>query len=352
MSRLRQAVYSSILLVIAGWLLVIGKNIFIPVVAGAVVVYVFVGLTHQLRRLAFRGHELPLRLRYLLAVACIGLVLMAIFYLMAANLEQILLRSPHYQQSLLVGIQKLAVLMGIEDEPTWTSLRQDMFAQINLQRLLGSMVASVSSMLIAIVVVLLYATFLLVEMRSFPAKVEAIVSAGNGNGAGGAQRVRQIGQRINGRIGSYLALKAILGVVLGALSWLIMAYYGLEFAPFWAMLIGLLNFIPYIGSVLGILLPLAMGIAQFQDLSIIVPMMLALSLVQFLIGNFLDPYIMGNSLNLSPLAILISLAVWSDLWGIAGAFLAVPITAVIAIICSEFASTRPVAVLLSQNGRL
>lgn len=350
MIRLRQAVYSSILLVIAGWLLVVGKNIFIPVVTGAVVVYVFVGLTHQLRLLSFKGHVLPLRLRYLLALACIGLVLMAIFYLMAANLEQILLRAPTYQQSLLVGIQKLAVLIGIEDEPTWTSLRQDMFAQINLQRLLGSMVASVSAMLIAIVVVLLYATFLLVEMRSFPAKVEAIVGAGKGTG--GAQRVRQIGQRINARIGSYLALKAILGVLLGGASWLIMAYYGLEFAPFWAMLIGLLNFIPYIGSVLGILLPLAMGIAQFQDLAIIVPMMLALSLVQFLIGNFLDPYIMGNSLNLSPLAILISLAIWSDLWGIAGAFLAVPITAVLAIICSEFASTRPVAVLLSQNGRL
>lgn len=347
MTRLRQAVYASILLVIAGWLLVVGKNIFIPVVAGAVVVYVFVGLSHQLRLLSFRGHVLPLRLRYLLALACIGLVMMAIFYLMAANLEQILLRAPAYQQSLLIGIQKLAVLMGIEDEPTWTSLRQDMLAQVNLQRLLGSMVASVSSMLIAIVVVLLYATFLLVEMRSFPAKVEAIVS-----GTAGAQRVRQIGQRINARIGSYLALKTILGVLLGAFSWAIMAYYGLEFAPFWAMLIGLLNFIPYIGSFLGILLPLAMGIAQFQDLSIIVPMMLALTLVQFLIGNFLDPYIMGNSLNLSPLAILISLALWTDLWGIAGAFLAVPITAVIAIICSEFASTRPVAVLLSQNGKL
>ena len=71
-----------------------------------------------------------------------------------------------------------------------------------------------------------------------------------------------------------------------------------------------------------------------------------------MIGNFLDPYLIGNSLNLSPLAILISMSVWSELWGIAGAFLAVPITAAIAIICSEFTSTRPVAVLLSQNGRL
>jgi AI-2 transport protein TqsA len=61
---------------------------------------------------------------------------------------------------------------------------------------------------------------------------------------------------------------------------------------------------------------------------------------------------MGNSLNLSPFAILVSLAAWSALWGIPGAFLAVPITAIMAIVFSEFAGTRPLAVLLSRDGRL
>jgi predicted PurR-regulated permease PerM len=61
---------------------------------------------------------------------------------------------------------------------------------------------------------------------------------------------------------------------------------------------------------------------------------------------------MGNSLNLSPFAILASLAVWSALWGIPGAFLAVPITAILTIVFSEFPGTRPVAVLLSKSGKL
>ena len=68
--------------------------------------------------------------------------------------------------------------------------------------------------------------------------------------------------------------------------------------------------------------------------------------------SMLDPYIMGSSLNLSPFAILISLAIWSELWGIAGAFLAVPITAIMVIVFSEFPGTRPVAVLLSQRGEV
>ncbi|MGF6920242.1 AI-2E family transporter, partial [Paraburkholderia sp. 40] len=63
-------------------------------------------------------------------------------------------------------------------------------------------------------------------------------------------------------------------------------------------------------------------------------------------------YLTGNSLNLSPFAILASMAVWSALWGVPGAFLAVPITASMTIIFSEFEMTRPVAVLLSKNGRL
>lgn len=100
------------------------------------------------------------------------------------------------------------------------------------------------------------------------------------------------------------------------------------------------------------LFPVIMALIQFENPNVILSVLLGLVLAQFLIGNFLDPYVMGNSLNLSPFAILVSLAIWSELWGIAGAFLAVPITAVVAIIFSEFLSTRPIAVLLSRNGRL
>ena len=97
-----------------------------------------------------------------------------------------------------------------------------------------------------------------------------------------------------------------------------MRLFGLEFAALWAVLIAFLNFVPYIGSVLGVVFPVLMTIVQFGDLGTILTMLLALTALQFAIGNFLDPYVMGNSLNLSPFAILISLAVWSELWGVPG----------------------------------
>jgi len=101
-----------------------------------------------------------------------------------------------------------------------------------------------------------------------------------------------------------------------------------------------------------VVLPVLMTAVQFEDTSTVLTMLTLLTALQFGIGNFLDPYVMGNSLNLSPFAILISLAVWSELWGVPGAFLAVPITAILAIVFSEFPGTRPIAVLLSSNGRL
>ena len=165
-------------------------------------------------------------------------------------------------------------------------------------------------------------------------------------------RIREVIETINRRIGSYLALKTLLSILLGAVSWVVMALFGLEFAALWAVLIAFLNFVPYIGSVLGVVFPVLMTIVQFGDFATILSLLLALTAVQFVIGNFLDPYVMGNSLNLSPFAILISLAVWSELWGIPGAFLAVPITAIMTIVFSEFPGTRPMAVLLSKSGRI
>jgi AI-2 transport protein TqsA len=347
MERLHALAHGTVLLLIVGWLLHVGKAIVVPAVLGAVIVYVIVGLAHALGRLPGLGRALPLQLRYLFSMIGIGLVFFALAYLVMANKERALALAPQYQESLLAAIQRVAVFFGFETEPTWAMLRQELMAQVNLQRLLTSLMASVGSILVTFIVVFLYATFLLLERSAFETKL-----ANLSDDPKRVARIRQVIEAINRRIGSYLALKTLLSIALGAASGVVMALFGLEFAMLWAVLIAFLNFVPYIGSVLGVVVPVLMTIVQFEALATVLWMLLALSALQFVIGNFLDPFVMGNSLNLSPFAILISLAVWSELWGVAGAFLAVPITAILTIVFSEFAGTRPIAVLLSKNGRL
>jgi predicted PurR-regulated permease PerM len=345
--QFRSAVYATVFAVAIGWVLHIGAGVFVPIVFGVLVVYVIDGLTQLLFRVPGVGRRLPRALGTMVTAIVIMWALAAIASLVAGSVGNIMALAPRYSASLLNTIQELAARLGIEATPTWETLRRDLLAQVNTQRLIGSTVLSVTSIATSLVVVLLYVAFLLMEQRIFATKL-ANVSKDPRR----VENLRRILGHVNTRIGTYLAMKTAVSAVQGLVSWAVLALLGVEFAAFWATLIGLLNFVPYVGSVLGVILPVAFATMQFADLNQVLFVLIALSATQFVIGFFLDPYLMANSLNLSPFVILASLAAWSALWGIAGAFLAVPITACMALVFAEFEATRPIAVLLSRDGRV
>ena len=88
---------------------------------------------------------------------------------------------------------------------------------------------------------------------------------------------------------------------------------------------------------------------QFDDYGAAVAIFIILNGIQIIVGNYLEPKMVGRSLNLSPLVVILSLAFWGALWGIAGAFLCVPITVAVMIILSQFPGTRTIAILLSAG---
>jgi AI-2 transport protein TqsA len=343
--RFQAIVHGAILALIVGWVLHVGRDVLVPLAFGVLVAYVIFGLTQFLLRAPILGPRMPVQVRNALSVLVISSGLVGILYLLVASADGVTAYAPQYQRSLLAGIQRIAVLLRIEAEPTWTTLRNDLLGQVNLQRLLGSVVASVSSKVATVAVVLLYAAFLMMEQRFFAEKL-AQASGDPRNAA----RIREITSDINRRVGAYLWVKTAINVLLGAVCWAIMALLGVQFAGLLAVLIGLLNYIPYAGSFFGVVIPVAVALGQFGEPGAVLGLLAALTIAQVVIGNFLDPYLMGSSLNLSPFAILVALAVWSQLWGVAGAVLAVPITAVMVIVFSEFSGTRPIAILLSKNG--
>jgi predicted PurR-regulated permease PerM len=345
--RFQAVVYGTVLAAGIGWVLHVGKDVFVPIVFSVLVVYVIVGFTGLVFRLPLVGGLLPRGLGYALSALVIVLALAAIGSLIAARIGGVIALAPQYAGSLLNTIADVSARLGVEVTPTWATLRQDLVAQIGTQRLIGSTVVSVSSILSGLVVVLLYVAFLLLELRVIPGKIDNLSSDPQK-----VAQVRKIIGHINARIGAYLALKTLVSAVLGLASWAILELFGVEFAAFWAVLIGLLNFVPYIGSVLGVAVPVAFATVQFADLNMVLAVLLSLSAAQFVIGFFLDPYLMGNSLNLSPFVILASLAAWTALWGIPGAFLAVPVTASMVLMFAEFPGTRGIAILLSRDGQV
>jgi predicted PurR-regulated permease PerM len=344
---LQTLVHGIALAALIGWVLHVARSVLVPVAYSTLLVYVVLGMARQMARIPRLGPRLPAASRYVVSAAVILAAVWGLTRLVLASIAEVTANTARYDRATLGAIQRAAAWLGIETEPTWPQLRQLLFERVGVTRLLGSTASVMLGLVGTLAVVVLYAIFLLLEKRAFDRKIDRLYADPSR-----ARRLRTVIHAINARVGNYLALKTLLGVGLGLITWAAMAWMGLGFAGLSGLLAGLLNYIPYVGSVLGVAVPALLALLSGADSVSLLWLCVGLSVVQFLNGNLLDPYLMGNSLNLSPLVILFSLAVWSKLWGIPGALLAVPFAAVMLIVFREFEGTRPLAVLLSRDGQL
>lgn len=149
------------------------------------------------------------------------------------------------------------------------------------------------------------------------------------------KRVEKTFRDITEQIQRYIAAKFLISLLTGFLVGIVLWIFGVDFLIVWAVLAFFLNFIPNIGSILAVILPTVMTLIQYESIGYTILVGGIIGLVQNLIGNLLEPKIMGDRLGLNPLVILVSLLVWGYIWGIAGMFLSVPLTAVVKIIISN-----------------
>ncbi|MAZ16438.1 MAG: AI-2E family transporter [Ahrensia sp.] len=346
--RFRNLVYGMALALMIGWILYIGQNVFVPVIASVILTYIVVALARRMEMLPVVGKLLPGPVRFLISLLAIAVIITGFVLLIIQNINQVIALVPQYQASLLRIIQGLAVQFGFETEPTWATIRRDVFGEIRLQSLIGSTVPSISVLVGTVFVITVYTGFALGERRVFARKLARMATD-----PADSALISQIVDTINDRIGDYLAAKTFINLVLGLISYVVMLVIGLDFAAFWGVLIAILNYIPYLGSMAGVIAPTAIAIVQFEgDWSMIATCFFGLTFCQIFVGSFLEPSLMGRSLNLSPLMILVSVTAWGSVWGISGALLAVPVTAILVIIFSEFEGTRPIAILLSRSGKI
>lgn len=154
---------------------------------------------------------------------------------------------------------------------------------------------------------------------------------------------------IDAKVRRYIATKvstsAVTGVLVGVILWL----FGLDLALVFGVLAFLLNFIPSVGSMIATLLPLPVALIQLESTGAVVACVALPGVVQFAIGNVIEPKLMGQGLDLHPVTVLLALIFWGLVWGIAGMLLATPITAVLRIILGRIEATRPIGELLAGH---
>ncbi len=325
------------------WGLAVARPILLPIVMAVISVYVLVTAADALGRLPVLG-GMSAMARHGLVLLAFTLTILGLLLVISSTMSQLIRVMPVYQTNIEALIERFADALNFDSTPTYADLKAATLNKINLQALLISLLGGVTSAGLTLFLVIVYSGFLLGERRGFAAKLAAAFPED-----GQAERTARIIGEINGKIGDYLAVKTLINVILGVISYVILWAMGVDFALFWAVVIGLTNYIPYVGSIVGVALPVVLSVAQFGSLGTTALLGTLLIGAQTYVGNILEPRMIGRQLNLSPFVILVALSVWSSVWGLAGAILAIPMTSVLAIICGSFASTRFIAVLLSET---
>lgn len=330
------------LFVLISFMLKVASSITLPL---GISVFLFLILNPMVNKM--EQNRVPRWMAILIVLLILICVFVLIFMFLTIAVNSLVTRIPKYftrfEDLLSSFIDTIGPTLGLTPEAGLTELFDWKSMLINtITAASGSVVNIVSSSLIIFIFVL----FLLLERQSLIPKFKVALPSRGG------MRIAIMFERINRQVSRYLVVKFIISIITGALFYLASISVGLDFAIIWGVLAFFFNFIPNIGSIIITILTILMSIIQFfPDFTRILYVAIIMNLIQLVMGNILDPRFQGNQLNLSPFVILVSLVYWGFIWGVMGMFLAVPIMAVVQIICSNIKDLRPIAVIISSGKR-
>jgi AI-2 transport protein TqsA len=189
--------------------------------------------------------------------------------------------------------------------------------------------------------VLVFLMLGLLEVRDFKAKLKTTCPEDF------AVRMTVAGKVIAEKFRRYAVIRtvasALTGLMVGLLCWAI----GIELAAAWGVLAFVLNFIPFIGPFVATILPAVFAVVQFQSWEAAAIIFTGATIIQFLIGSYLEPRLSGSELSISPFLVVFAVFFAALLWGIPGAFMGVPLAIAVLTIMEQYPSTAWISRLLS-----
>lgn len=326
---------------LVGYLLIAGRSLLIPIVIAIFIWHLLNTINDTMRQIPFVKLRLPPWLSRVLSVLVVALLVKVVIDIIGNNVVDVIAASSRYQENLMNIFNKIDNYFNIKVMVKFDSFVKGLSVQNVLLNIYGVFTAITGSA----VLISLYVIFLFVEQHYFSQKLNALFPLKSHR-----QLIDNILTHIVKDTQTYLGLKTLLSLITATASWVIMKWVGLDFAEFWALLIFFLNFIPNIGAIVATAFPALLALIQFDSWIPFFVVTSGIVGIQFIIGNLIEPRFLSKSLNLSPLVILFALALWGAIWGILGMFLSVPITVMMMIVFAHFDKTRPIAVLLSQDG--
>ncbi|MFT5779350.1 MAG: AI-2 transport protein TqsA, partial [Crocinitomicaceae bacterium] len=336
----------------ASWMLIIGlvfvalsygQSIFLPFIIALLIWFVVKKARNMIDKIGFVHKYIPKWLKTLFASCLVFGILLLTGHMLTVNIENIASRYYSYAANSEEISSKINEFFDVGGEEQI----KDFVESGQVGGYLQNAFRSISEILGNMLMIAFYTIFLFIEEGLVNRKMRLFF--------GDKERFEAFmatAKKIDNMLSRYIILKSMINLFTSTVAFIIMWSVGLQSPFFWAAIIFFLSFIPSIGPIVAILLPSAFAVLQFGDFIPCWIILFSVGTIQIIVGNYLEPRIMGNTLNISPLVAIFSLALWGSLWGIVGMLLSVPITVAIIIVMSQFPSTRKVAILLSEKGKV
>ncbi len=296
------------------------------------------GFARVLRR---RAHKLPKAAALPVAIGVSLVVFSVTAYVIGANMRAFAVQLVQDIPKLDIAIARLMGSMGLTAAPKLEHIIQTLNPSDYLMGIAGGL----RGFIFTSVLVLIYLGFLLASRQAFERKADQLFATGSER-----RHAAEMFLRIRSGVERYLWIQTVTTGLIAIASGVVMAAIGLSNALFWTFAIFVVGFIPIVGGAIGIVAPPLFALVQFDTWWQAVVLLVVLQIINFIVGNVLYPRMSGRSLNVDPVALLLSLAFWGAIWGLPGMFLSTPLTVMAMVVLAQFRSTHWIAVLLSADG--
>ncbi|MDG1742827.1 MAG: AI-2E family transporter [Crocinitomicaceae bacterium] len=332
-----------LVILIAVVALILAKPVIIPFLIALLIWFLVKKMRNVIDNAGFMKRFIPTWIKTIIASFFIISLLVLISKMVLLNIENISESMTRYSSNIERVADQINQLLGINIGEEAIKMLND----FEFESYLNSLFNSISEVIGSTVMITFYTIFLFFEEALFERKINLIFTNPEQKTA-----FSKTINKIEESLSSYLTLKSLISLLTTTLSYFVLLAIGVDSAPFWAFLIFMFNFIPSVGPIMGTVLPALFSLIQFGEITPFLITLISLGLIATLVGSLVEPSVMGNTLNISPLVTILSLAVWGAIWGITGMLLSVPITVTMIILFSQFSSTKGIAILMSEKGRI
>ncbi len=314
-------------------------SIAVPIVFGALLGFVFSSVVG-----GFKQRKVPVVLTIPLTIIFFLIISFVFVSIVAISINSINDRFSFYQERAISAIKILSENMPFIQGDLLLQLQNGIFSF--LTRMLVSFSKGLIGVTSSFVIALFVMTFVLLERYLLSHKLIRVFKKDIHR----ARKVLLLINNVNTQVSRFILLKSLISLSTGGIIYIAFLFIGVDFPLAWAILTFVLNFIPSVGSIIVTMASILFAFLQFSpSWGGVIAVMTVTILTQTIIGNVLDPLLIGDRLNLSPLVIFLSLLYWGLIWGPAGMLLSTPITVTIRVLLEMSQSTCSWGVAMANS---